>query len=103
MLRIWPIQQKVGSAAELAGTVLDVGSSNPPRFVVITNRGGIVRGLGNLTRQKSEHEAQWYGYVAHGLPQTYTAFAALEDGSFCRLGGLRGWRKRSVGRPLNTP
>ena len=85
---VQPITDRAGVSARIAGTALDAVLTSPPHFVVITDRAGTVRGLGNVLPGENEQAAHWYAYVAPDAPQRYLALAALEDGSFCRLGGF---------------
>lgn len=77
-----------GITARVKGSVHDGGSPHPPLYIVITNRAGVVRGLGNVKPRSADQRVSWYAYTVPDKPQSYVAHAALEDGTFCRLGGF---------------
>jgi hypothetical protein len=70
-----------------------VGSEegSPPRFIVITDASGIIRGLASGSthevRRKDNLEAiPWHGYIARfDSSQRYEAYGVLSDEQVCRV------------------
>jgi hypothetical protein len=88
-----------GTARTVEGWLLPPAGGARPRFVVLADAAGVIRGLGEVARERQRGgRLAWAGFVvdpgAPGEPGTYAAWAVLSDGrSACRLA-------REVGPPI---
>ena len=82
-------------AAAVSGWVARAPAGGPPRFLVLADEGGVLRGLADSASVPPHYAASlgrervaWTGFVADYDPsRRYAAYAVREDGrSACRLG-----------------
>jgi hypothetical protein len=87
-----PIPARNRRAAELRGWAVDVARKEPPRYVVIADARGRIRGLGSLGGPSRIEPGAWrfVAYLADPDPTaSYSAFGILPDeGVACALGSF---------------
>jgi hypothetical protein len=94
LVRVSALRLDEGEAGRVWGWLSPAAGRAPPRFVVLADEAGVIRGLAEFAAAPpraratvaGEERIAWAGFIAeHDPSQRYAAWAALADGTRCRL------------------
>jgi len=78
------------SGASIRGIATLAQEGSTLSSVLVVDGRGVIRGLGNPDREKEDGSVRWYAYLGpHERNHRFLVYAALDDGSVCRLGAAR--------------